>query len=147
VRLELAGDHREALVAVRFDEEAADVSADRLELIDRLAFYLDTDLRTSLLHVDLRGPWVPPTLRGGGRRLLAADAEERVGRICARSGRPLNSAETLSVQRVSRQAATVPSTDQARLRAEIGAEVKEFTTRQPVALRTAERERLADILA
>jgi hypothetical protein len=147
VRLELAGDHHEALLGVRFDEDAADVSADRLELIDRLTYYLATDLRTSLLHVDLRGPWVPPALRAVGRSLLAADTEERVGRICARSGRTLNSAEALSVQRVSRQAATLPSTDQARLRVEIAAEVKDFAARQPVVLRSGERDRLAEGLA
>ena len=51
------------------------------------------------------------------------------------------------MQRVARQAATLPSVDGSRLRVEIGAEVKDFTSRLPVALRPGERDRLADALA
>src|SRR5262249_54126763 len=99
-------------------------------------------LRRSLLHVDLRGPWVPPPTRAVGRSLLAADTEERVARICARSGRPLSAAEALSVQRAARLAATVPSVDEGRLQ---GAG-KEALARQPSGLSPGARDRLVEIV-
>jgi hypothetical protein len=82
-----------------------------------------------------------------GRSLLASDAEERVARICARSGRALSAAEALSVQRVARQAATLPSVDQGRLRGELAIEVRDVAARQPAPLRPAERDRIAETLA
>jgi hypothetical protein len=121
LRLELSGDHHETLVGIRFDREAP---VDRLELVEHLANYLETDLRTSLLRVDLRAPDLGPAPRALAKGLLAADTAERVGRICARSGRTLSGAEAQSVERVARQAALVPAADAGRLKAEVEAEVR-----------------------
>ena len=57
VRLELAGDHREALIAVRFDD---DPTIDHLSVVARLETYLATELRRALLRVDLGAPGVSP---------------------------------------------------------------------------------------
>ncbi|HTA20035.1 MAG TPA: hypothetical protein VK989_12120, partial [Polyangia bacterium] len=58
VALELAADHREGLVVVRFDE-GAEASTDRLDLTARLEAYLNAELRAWLLPVDLRAQDLP----------------------------------------------------------------------------------------
>jgi len=149
VALEIAPDHREGLVVIRFDDDAP---ADRLQIHDRLAHYLRTELHTALLSVDVTDPHLPPATRAVGRGMLASDAAERIVRICARSGRPLNDAEVASVERVARQAALVPAADFGKLRAEVAAEVRGFLQapgdgRGAINLGAAERARLADGLA
>jgi hypothetical protein len=139
VRLELAGDHREALIAVRFDD---DPTIDHLQIVARLERYLTLELRRALLRVDTAAPGVSPVTRSLGRGVLAIDARERVLRICARSGRPLDAAETLAVERVARQAATIPAADPARLESDIAANVRDFVARHPFALGLAEVNRL-----
>jgi hypothetical protein len=139
VRLELAGDHREALIAVRFDD---DPTVDQLTIVARLERYLALELRRSLLRVDTSVPGVSPVTRSLGRGMLAADARERVLRITARSGRPLDAAETAAVERVARQAATIPAADPARLEAEITTQVRDFVARHPFPLGQAETNRL-----
>jgi hypothetical protein len=139
VRLELAGDHREALIAVRFDD---DPTVDRQTIVARLERYLALELRRSLLRVETSAPGVSPVTRSLGRGVLAADARERVLRICARSGRPLDPAEALAVERVARQAATIPAADPARLEADVVASVRDFIARHPFPLGPAETSRL-----
>ena len=94
VALELAPDHREGLVVARFDD---DPPADRLAIHDRLEHYLRTELRSALIEVDLVDPHLPLATRLLGKGVLAGDARERIVRICARSGRPLNDGEIASV--------------------------------------------------
>jgi hypothetical protein len=149
VALEIAPDHREALVVVRFDDDAP---ADRLHIHDRLAHYLRTELHNALLSVDLTDPHLPAATRAFGRGLLASDAAERIVRICARSGRPLNDAEVASVDRVARQAALVPAADFGKLRIEAAAELRDFLQapgdgRGAIYLAPAQRARLAEELA
>jgi hypothetical protein len=144
VRLELSADHREALVGIRFEDEAP---GDRLDLADRLGYYLATDLRASLLPVDLRSPGVSPVTRAVARGLLASDTAERVARICARSGRTLTPAEAQSVERVARQTALLPAADPGRLAADLAADARDFARAYALPLRPAEQERLASQLA
>ena len=144
VRLELAGDHREALIAVRFDD---DPTIDHLSVVARLETYLATELRRALLRVDLGAPGVSPVTRSLGRGVLANDARERILRICARSGRPLDPAEALAVERVSRQAATIPAADPSRLEADIADNVRDFIKRHPFPLAPAEVNRLIAAVA
>jgi len=139
VRLQLAGDHREALIAVRFDD---DPTIDHLAIVAGLERYLALELRRALLRVDLSAPGVSPTTRSLGRGVLAIDARERVLRICARSGRPLDAAEALAVERVARQAATIPAADPARLDADIADNVRDFVARHPFPLGPADTNRL-----
>jgi hypothetical protein len=139
VRLELAGDHREALIAVRFDD---DPTVDHLTIVARLEQYLTLELRRALLRVDLTAPGVSPMTRSLGRGVLANDARERVVRICTRSGRPLDAAETQAVERVARQAATIPAADPARLEADVADNVRDFIAKHPFALGPAEATRL-----
>jgi hypothetical protein len=139
VRLELAGDHREALIAVRFDD---DPTIDHLQIVARLERYLTLELRRALWRVDTAAPGVSPVTRSLGRGVLAIDARERVLRICARSGRPLDATEALAVERVARQAATIPAADPARLEGDIAASVRDFVARHPFALGAAEVTRL-----
>jgi hypothetical protein len=139
VRLELAGDHREALIAVRFDD---DPTIDHLQIVARLERHLALEARRALLRVDTAAPGVSPVTQSLGRGVLAIDARERVLRICARSGRPLDAAEALAVERVARQAATIPAADPARLEADIAASVRDFVARHPFALGPAEVNRL-----
>ena len=87
VRLELAGDHREALIGVRFDD---DPTVDHLTIVARLERYLAVELRRALMRVDMTAAGVSPLTRSLGRGVLANDARERVLRICTRSGRPLD---------------------------------------------------------
>jgi hypothetical protein len=144
VALELSADHREALIGIRFEDEDP---TDRLDLVDRLTLYLVAELRSWLLRVDLRGPELPAPARGVARGLLASDTRERVLRICARSGRPLSAAEALSVERVARQAAAIPTADPARLKTEIADDMRDFVGRYPVPLHVSEQARLVDELA
>jgi hypothetical protein len=144
VALELAPDHREALIGIRFEDEGP---TDRLDLVDRLTFYLTAELRSWLLRVDLRVPELPVVTRGLAKGLLASDTRERVLRICARSGRPLSVAEMLSVERVARQAAAIPTAEPARLKTEIADDMRTFVGRYPVPLRASEQVRLVDELA
>ncbi|HVR04237.1 MAG TPA: hypothetical protein VMT47_19015, partial [Polyangia bacterium] len=145
VALELAADHREALVAVRFDEEG-ETSTDRLDLARRFATYVAAELRAALVPVDLRAPELPLVTRGVAKGLLASDTRERVVSICARSGRPLTAAEALAVDRVARQTAAIPTADPARLHAELVADVRDFVAHDPVPLRASEQVRLVDAL-
>ena len=135
VRLELAGDHREALIVVRFDD---DPTIDHLSIVARLERYLALELRRALLRVDTAAPGVSPVTRSLGRGVLAIDARERVLRICARSGRPLDTTAALAVERVARQAATIPAADPARLEADVADNVRDFIARHPFALGPAE---------
>jgi hypothetical protein len=139
VRLELAGDHREALIAVRFDD---DPTVDHLAIVAGLERYLALDLRRALLRVDVSAPGVAPVTRSLGRGMLAIDARERVVRICERSGRPLDASETLAVERAARQAATIPAADPARLEADIADNVRDFIARHPFVLAAADANRL-----
>jgi hypothetical protein len=146
VALELAADHREGLVVVRFDEEA-EASTDRLDLVAKLTTYLAADLRAWLVPVDLRAPELPLVTRGVAKGLLATDTRARVLGICERSGRPLTPTEALAVDRVARQVAAIPTADPARLRAELADDARDFLTHDPVTLRPSEQARLVDELA
>jgi hypothetical protein len=139
VRLELGGDHRQALIGIRFDN---DPTVDHLAIVAALQRYIDVELRRSLLFVDLSAAGTPPETRSLGRGMLAVDARDRVLRMCARSGRPLDPAESLSVERVTRQAATIPVADPARLEMAISETVRDFVTRHPFRLQQAETARL-----
>ncbi|HEY2899628.1 MAG TPA: hypothetical protein VGL59_03555 [Polyangia bacterium] len=142
-RLELSGDHREALVVVRF-ETAGDV--DRPALLDRLAQYLTSDFRPDLAPVDLREP-LPPVTRAVGRGLLASDGAERILRICARAGRNLDDDERRAIVRVARRAALIPAADVGKLRGEVAAEVRAFLRLHAPALDAVQRERAAAALS
>jgi hypothetical protein len=144
VALELAADHREALVVVRFDE--GEGLTDRLDLVDRLGMYAAAELRAWLLPVDLRAPSLPAVTRGVAKGLLASDTRARILGICERSNRPLTPAEALAVERVARQAAAIPSADQGRLRTELADDARDFLSRYPVPLRPGEQARLIDAL-
>jgi hypothetical protein len=146
VALELAADHHEALVVVRFDADA-ETSTDRLALADRLRTYLSAELRAWLVPVDLRAPTLPLVTRGVAKGLLASDTAARVVAVCARSGRPLTATEAEAVVRVARQAAAIPSADPGRLRAELAAEARDFLKHDPVPLHAGEEERLVEALA
>jgi hypothetical protein len=146
VALELSADHREALVVVRFDEEG-EQSTDRLDLAARLETYRAAELRRSLVPVDLRASTVPLATRGVAKGLLAVDTAARVVAVCARSGRPLTATEIAAVERVSRQAAAIPTADPGRLRAELGADVRDFVVHSPVPLHAWEQARVVDAVS
>jgi hypothetical protein len=76
--------------------------------------------------------------------VLANDARERVLRICTRSGRPLDATQALAVERVARQAATIPAADPGRLEADIAEAVRDFVARHPFALGPAETNHLIE---
>jgi hypothetical protein len=139
VRLELAGDHREGLVAVRFD---GDPNVDHQDLVDRLERYIDAEMRHAIVHVDVDAPGTSPATRAFGQGLLALDARERVLRISDRSGHALGPAEALSIERVARQAATIPAADPARLDLEVAETVRDVIARHPFPLPPAEATRL-----
>jgi hypothetical protein len=139
VRLELAGDHREALIAVRFDD---DPTVDHLTIVARLEQHLAVELRRALMRVNMGAAGVSPLTRSLGRGVLANDTRERVLRICTRSGRPLDASEALAVERVARQAATIPAADPGRLDADVADAVRDFIARHPFALGPAETNRL-----
>ena len=139
VRLELASDHREGLLGVRFD---GDPTVDHQTIVAHLERYLDLELRRSLVQVNLDAPGVSPATQAFGRGLLAIDARERVLRICERSGRALGPAEAASVERVARQAATIPAVDPARLDVETAGAVRNLIAHHPFPLSPAEAARL-----
>jgi hypothetical protein len=149
VRLELSADHREALIGVRLDAQAG---VDRLEVVERLERYLTTDHRPAVVRVDVRDGRLPPATRLLGRGLLAADARERVLRICARSGRNLDEAGMAAVERFTRQAASLPAADAGKLKAEIAGETTRFleeatlASRQVALPHAGVRQRLIDEL-
>jgi hypothetical protein len=129
VRLELSADHREALIGIRF---ADDPAVDRRAIVARTERYLAREMRPSLVRLDFSAAGASPIGRLVGQGLLAGDARERVLRICARSGRTLSPAEALSVQRVARAAALLPSADPPRLDAEIADAVRDFAAHDPL---------------
>ena len=139
VGLELSPDHRQALVAVRFEDDPV---VDRLAIVAKTERYIDREMRRSLAHLDFSAPGVSPVSRLVGQGLLADDARERVFRICARSGRTLSRSEALSVERVARTAALLPSADPARLESEIGDTVRAFAAHHPLPIAAPEVERL-----
>ena len=149
VALELTADHGEALIAVRLDQDSG---VDRLDVLERLRRYLTTAHRSSLLAVDVTDQRLPPATRAFGRGILAADARERVLRICARSGRNLGQTESAAIERAVRRAALLPSVDPGRMRAEAAGEIDRFLEQLALAEahvglpRPAERARLTDQL-
>ena len=150
VRLELGPDHGEALVGVRLDAESG---VDRLAVLGDLERYLGSDHRSALLRVDVSDPNITPSIRTLGRGILAADDQERVLRICARSGRNLNLPESQAVERAARRAALMPTVDPAKLKGEVSQEVNDFLEEVAIAEahvglpRPSERQRLAGELA
>jgi hypothetical protein len=154
-RLELGRDHRAGLITVRLDDESG---VDRLVVLDHLENYLAREHRSTLLRVDVSETRLSPASRAFGRGILAADARERVLRICARSGRNLSPAEVESIERGVRRAALVPTVDLPRLKAEIRQEVNAFWEQRAGAepepgsephmdlQRSLDRQRLADQL-
>ena len=139
VRLELSADRREALIGVRFDD---DPTVDRLAIVAHAERYIQRELRHALARIDLSAGSTSPVARLVGARILADDARDRVLRICARSGRTLNQAEALSVERVARAAALIPAADPPRLEAEVADAVRNFAAHHPWRLTAPEVERL-----
>jgi hypothetical protein len=144
VRLALGGNHDEALVAIRLDQET---EVDRLDLLDRLTAYLGTELRTALVQIDLDRGTLSPVTRSLAKGILAGDARERILRICARSGRNLGEPEMMSVERVARQAAVFATADPTRLRGEFVPEVRALVATQGHPLSVADRDKLTTALA
>lgn len=139
VRLELSADRREALIGVRFDD---DPTVDRLAIVAHAARYIQRELRHSLARIDLSAGSTSPVARLVGAGILADDARDRVLHICARSGRTLNRAEALSVERVARAAALIPAADPPRLESEVADAVRNFAAHHPWPLTPPEVERL-----
>ncbi len=139
VRLELSADRREALIGVRFED---DPTVDRLAIVAHAERYIQRELRHSLARIDLSAGSTSPVARLVGAGILADDARDRVLKICARSGRTLNRAEALSVERVARAAALIPAADPPRLEAEVADAVRSFATHHPWPLTAPEVERL-----
>jgi hypothetical protein len=139
VRLELSADRREALIGVRFDD---DPTVDRLAIVAHAERYIQRELRHALARIDLSAGSTSPVARLVGAGILAEDARDRVLQICARSGRTLNRAEALSVERVARAAALIPAADPPRLEAEVADAVRNFAAHHPWPLTTPEVERL-----
>lgn len=123
VRLELAPDHRGALVGVRLDEETG---LDRLRVLDELEQYLQREHRPALVRVDMADPRVSPASRELARGILAADTQQRMLRICERSGRILGDSDVQTIELAARRAALVPIVDPTRLKAEISQAVRAF---------------------
>ena len=139
VRLELSADRREALIGVRFDD---DPTVDRLAIVAHAERYIERELRHALARVDLSAGSTSPVARLVGAGILADDARDRVLKICARSGRTLNRAEALSVERVARAAALIPAADPPRLDAEVAEAVRNFAAHHPWPLTAPEVQRL-----
>ena len=139
VRLELSADHREALVAVRFDD---DPTIDHAALVAHVQRYIDRDMRQAIARVDLTAPATDPSARLLGEGLLAGDLAQRVARICARSGRPLSATERVSVERTARAVALIPAADPQRLDSEIADAVRDFAAHHPFPLTPGAIERL-----
>jgi hypothetical protein len=145
VALELAADHHEGLVVVRFQDGSSGIDG-RLALVERLATYVREDLRAHLVPVDLRDRSLGPIPRGVAKGLLASDTREHVARLCASWGRTLTRSELDAVDRVARQTASIPTVEPARLAAELAADARAFVAGYPVRLRAAEQERLVAAL-
>jgi hypothetical protein len=139
VRLELSADRREALIGVRFDD---DPTVDRLGIVAHAERYIQRELRHALARIDLSAASTSPVARLVGAGILANDARDRVLHVCARSGRTLNQAEALSVERVARAAALIPAADPPRLAAEVADTVRNFAAHHPWPLTAPEVERL-----
>jgi hypothetical protein len=139
VRLELSADRREALIGVRFED---DPTVDRLAIVAHAERYIQRELRHALARIDLSAGSTSPVARLVGAGILADDARDRVLRNCARSGRTLNQAEALSVERVARAAALIPAADPPRLEAEVADAVRSFAAHHPLRLSALEVERL-----
>ncbi|HVV48070.1 MAG TPA: hypothetical protein VHO06_00265, partial [Polyangia bacterium] len=139
VRLELSADRREALIGVRLDD---DPTVDRLAIVAHAERYIRRELRPALARVDLSSAATSPVARLVGAGILAGDARDRILHICARSGRTLNQAEALSVERVARAAALIPAADPPRLEAEVADTVRNFAAHHPWPLTAPEIERL-----
>lgn len=139
VRLELAADRREALIGVRFDD---DPTTDRLAIVAHAERYIRREMRHAMARIDLSSAATSPVARLVGAGILADDARDRILRICARSGRTLNHAESVSVQRVARAAALIPAADPPRLEAEVADTVRNFAAHHPWSLTPQEVERL-----
>jgi hypothetical protein len=58
--------------------------------------------------------------------VLANNAREQILNVCARWGRNLDDGEILAIERVTRQAAAVPTAEPAKLAAEVAAEAGQF---------------------
>ncbi|MEO5768805.1 MAG: hypothetical protein ABIS92_10680, partial [Polyangia bacterium] len=150
VRLELAADHRAALVGVRLDDESG---VDRLLVLAHLDEYLQREHRPALRRISVADERLPPSIRGLGRGILAADMLERVLRICERSGRMLSDSDVRTIERASRRAALLPLVDPVKFKAAIAQEVTAFLEQVAIAAaqvtlpRPAERQRLVDRLA
>ena len=132
VGLLLAADHREALIALRFDDDAG---IDRLTLESRLREALLREGRSHLLRVDLADPMVPLAAKGFARGILVADSRDRVLRICARSGSSLGEDDVATTERLIRRSALVPGVDLPRLRLDLEQGVYEFLETVAVAER------------
>ncbi len=139
LRLELSADHREALIGVRFDD---DPTVDHAAIVAHAERYAARELRRALARVELTAPGTDPGARLVGAGILAGDLAQRVARICARSGRPLSAAETVSVQRTARAVALIPTADESRLDSEIGDLVRDFAAHHPFPLTEGQVERL-----
>jgi len=139
VRLELSADRREALIGVRFDD---DPTVDRLAIVAHAERYIQRELRHALARVDLSAGSTSPVARLVGAGILADDARDRIQQICARSGRTLNRAEALSVERVARAAALIPAADPPRLEGEVAEAVRNFAAHHPWPLTSPEVQRL-----
>ncbi|MEO8214122.1 MAG: hypothetical protein ABI560_13060, partial [Myxococcales bacterium] len=150
VRLELAADHRAALVGVRLDDESG---VDRLLVLAHLDEYLQREHRPALRRISVADERLPPSIRGLGRGILAADMLERVLRICERSGRMLSDSDVRTIERAARRAALLPLVDPVKFKAAIAQEVTAFLEQVAIAAaqvtlpRPAERQRLVDRLA
>ncbi len=114
-------DGREGLVLIRLDH---DVVAHGRETLRRLDTYLEAELRGALLSVRVADPNLPAVTRTIAKGILAADARERIERLCARHGRRLTEEEVLGIDRVAKQAAFVPTADPAKLKAETEVEAR-----------------------
>ncbi len=110
--LELAPDHHEGLVVVRFEDGAPGIPG-RLAIVDRVEAWARTELRRTLGVIDLRDAAVKPEARVVAKGLLASDTSARVARLCAFAGRQLTPGETLAVERAARQTAALPVADPA----------------------------------
>lgn len=123
VRLELAADHREALIGVRLDPAAP---VDPLRIVAGLERYLATDHRPAILRISTVDPSAPASARALAKGVLANNAREQILNVCARWGRNLDEGEILAIERVTRQAAAVPTAEPAKLAGEIATEAGQF---------------------
>ena len=111
--LALAAGRDAALVAVRLRPEVT--PAARRAFGARLAAHLETHLRGALLPANVEDAALPAGTRVLGRGILAGDAKERLANLARASGAALSADQVLGLERVTRQAAFVPTADPARL--------------------------------